>query len=408
MKVLHITDSDMIGGASIAGVRLHTALRKVGIDSSILVNRKLGRDENVKVIENYAHAYYIRKNIDLLPFKVLRRKIPVTWSSNWLPNPLLKRKIKKVGPDVIHLHWVGNGLLPTQYFNWFKVPIIWSLHDIAPLTGGCHYPGGCINYKYLCGDCKYLKHPNVDDISRYNAVRKKRYYENSSLHLVGLSNWITGIAKTSAITSGLKHYTIPNVLDTSIFKPRDKINSKINLNLKPDTKYILFGADNLVSNNRKGFDLFIESICHLSNLRYEHKLSLLLFGRISEDAKNNILPKLPVKIECLGEISSEEKMADIYNSSSVFVTTAREDNLPNTILEASNCGVPTVAFNIGGIPDLIVDGVNGYLAVPFDTKAIAQNILKALSNEAIISPLNNNINIVEKWCAFYKNICESK
>ena len=55
-------------------------------------------------------------------------------------------------------------------------------------------------------------------------------------------------------------------------------------------------------------------------------------------------------------------MASLYSAANVYVTPAIEDNLPNTVMEALACGTPVVAFNTGGIPDMVDHLQNGYLA----------------------------------------------
>jgi glycosyltransferase involved in cell wall biosynthesis len=67
-------------------------------------------------------------------------------------------------------------------------------------------------------------------------------------------------------------------------------------------------------------------------------------------------------------------MALVYAAADVFLAPSLEDNLPNTVLEALSCGTPVVAFNIGGMPDMVTHRANGYLAPGFDTDQLAQGL----------------------------------
>ena len=136
---------------------------------------------------------------------------------------------------------------------------------------------------------------------------------------------------------------------------------------------------------------------------------LLIFGANKPQYNED----LGFEVKYLGQISDDVTLSLIYNSADVFIAPSREDNLPNTIVEAISCGLPCIAFNIGGMPDLIKHKKNGYLAKPFDIKDLAKGINFVLEDENRWNSLSENalnkaqrdydINVVsDKYIDLYK------
>ena len=80
-------------------------------------------------------------------------------------------------------------------------------------------------------------------------------------------------------------------------------------------------------------------------------------------------------------------MAMLLADADVFVAASRLDNLPNTVMEATACGVPTVAFRIGGMPDMIEHQVTGYLSRAFEVTDLADGISWVLADDARLRAL---------------------
>jgi glycosyltransferase involved in cell wall biosynthesis len=64
-----------------------------------------------------------------------------------------------------------------------------------------------------------------------------------------------------------------------------------------------------------------------------------------------------------------------------MVAPSMQENLSNAVMESLSCGTPVVAFNIGGMPDMIDHLGNGYLATPFNSDDLADGIQWVLENE---------------------------
>jgi len=242
-------------------------------------------------------------------------------------------------------------------------PVVWTMHDMWPFTGGCHYTAGCTNFQIACGNCAYLKTPKKTDLSNQVWQKKATLYQNKNLHFVTCSDWLNSIASTSSLLKNLPITTIPNAIDTEIFKPKE---------FKPTEKYtILFQAMNL-KDKRKGFYYFKKALLHLKEVfpQFAAKIKLLLFGKNS----SALLGDLGLEIEDLGLLSNQQAIINCYQKSHLFVIPALQDNLPNTVMESLACGVPVVGFNTGGIPEMVSHKVNGYIAEQKNITDLAKGI----------------------------------
>jgi glycosyltransferase involved in cell wall biosynthesis len=158
-------------------------------------------------------------------------------------------------------------------------------------------------------------------------------------------------------------------LDSEIFAPRDKNYSREVLNIPKDKKVILFVADS-IDNNRKGFIFLKRAIEQLS----DPNLVICAIGD-----KNNGLGVIDNVIE-LGTIYDERMMSIAYSAADLYVIPSLMDNLPNTVLESLMCGTPVVGFPVGGIHDMIQDGVNGFITEEISVDSLVKTLNKFLNN----------------------------
>lgn len=281
--------------------------------------------------------------------------------------------------DVIHLSWINQGFLSLKDIG--KIlrsgkAVVWTLHDLWPATGICHATLGCKAYMTRCSHCQYL--PNgggSHDFSTRVFNHKKKLYNNSGIHFVGCSKWIAGQARSSALLSGLNVTQIPNPIDTRVYYMKDRQQSRLHATLPTDKRIILFVSQR-VTKERKGIAFFVDAVGKLVARHPEMKdntVIAVMGGHAEEMASQLALPAIP-----LGYVGGERQIVDIYNSADVYVLPSLDDNLPNTIMEAMACGVPSVAFRVGGIPEMIDHQRNGYLAKYRDADDLAEGIHWAL------------------------------
>jgi len=249
---------------------------------------------------------------------------------------------------------------------------VWTLHDMWAFTGGCHYTGGCTKYKTKCRACPQLNSEKVKDLS-YQVFRKKnRYFSGLTLNIAVLCNWMKDCVKDSFLLSKKPVHLIPNSLDTDIFKPTEKSIARNILNLPLKKKIVLFVELSSTSSTRKGFRYLQEAIYKLASTKDIDKEELYI-GVLGTSSPKDI-EEFPSNVRYLGRLHDEFSLALAYSAADVFVAPSLEDNLPNTVVESLSCGTPVVAFNIGGMPDMIEHQVNGYLSEPEDADSLASGI----------------------------------
>lgn len=417
LKVVHLSASDFNGGAAIAAFRIHIAQLKSGINSKFLVQSKYSDNPNVisliqspfDKIKNYA-----RKFGDKLTVKALSI---TDWDAFTFPYFGLDVSgidiIKEA--DIIILHQTSGGFLSLKSLSKLAAlnkPLIFTLHDMWTFTGGCHYNNDCENYINRCGNCPQLKFSNENDFSRKIHMRKKTVYNKLNLIITTCSNWLNTEAKSSALFQETRIETIHNPIDTEIYKPGDKLLSRRELNLPADKFLILSGAMNL-NIERKGIKYLISALNIISKSKGEliNNMDIVIFGSLDE----NILNEIPFHVHQLGKIDNESGLVHCYNSADVFVAPSLQDNLPNTVIESLSCGTPVVAFDIGGMPDMIEHLKNGYLAKLKSSEDLAGGIVTLLSDSGLLLKMKkkcretalekfNETTIGNQYLEFYKEV----
>lgn len=373
MKVLLCGSSDIGGGAARSAYRLHQGLQNLQVNSQIVVQTKLSDDFRVlagsnKLAKGLAK---LRPDLDQLPLYAYPKRDRTVFSPQWLPNSL-SSLINKAAPEIINLHWICDGFIPIKALRQFKQPLVWTLHDMWAFTGGCHYSYDCDRYRQSCGNCPQLHSERKYDLSRQIWQKKSKYWQNIDFRIVTPSHWLAKCAASSALFTNLAIEVIPYGLDLETYKPIDRQLARQILNLPLNSKLILFGAMSATSDRRKGLHLLQPALQKLHKYLdiSEIPIEILIMGASQPQSPTHF----GLTTQYIGKLSDDVTLALVYSASDVFVAPSLQDNLANTVLEAIACGLPVVAFNIGGMSDMITHQQNGYLAKPFDTDDFAKGI----------------------------------
>lgn len=366
--------------AGSAAIRLHKAFLDAGIDSSVLSLHssisgnpritKLGKKGEIIARLDERFQRRVRKQIDpafgLFSYPVLGSNV--------------SQMAQILNADIIILHWVLHGFLSLKNIEQLiktGKPVIFFMHDMWTVTGGCHYSFDCEKYKVKCYECPmFVEHKGKDWALSEFEQKKKIYSAYSNVYFVSPSSWLYECIKHSALANGMPAFHIPNVLDRNIFKPFEKSIAKQILNIGEDETVISFGAV-YVSSPYKGWPYLQQALQLLKDELSDKKVTLLIFG---SDYNQQIADAVPFKIKFMGMLKDEYSTAVVYNASDVFIAPSLADNLPYTIFEALSCGTPVVAFSTGGIPDMIQHKVNGYLANYKDASNLAEGVRYVLGN----------------------------
>ena len=381
MKVVHLNTYNS-GGAGIAGQRLVNALNSVKpAIATIQTSADATNTTNFssKFLKLATTTNFVA-DIAFFALKEANLKYRFAFSPGLFGRDISQSK-KVRDADIIHIHWINQGFLSINDLKKLTAlgkPIVWTLHDMWAFTGGCHYSGTCDHFKNECGNCYYLNNPNNSDLSHKGWLRKQDFYTTTSkISFVACSNWMAGIAHQSSLLKDFNIEAIPNPVDISLFVPMDKATLRKNRNINPDAHIVLFGAFNILD-NRKGISYLIEALNLLKNqIAPNEKIEIVIFGK----NKSFNTDLLPFKVHDFSVITSPIELAEIYNLANVFVMPSLEDNLPNMVMEALSCGTPVVAFNNGGVIDMVIHQENGYLADYLSAEDLANGIVWVLNQK---------------------------
>jgi glycosyltransferase involved in cell wall biosynthesis len=375
MKIYHINFSDNLGGAARAAYRLHQCLRDNSFDSMMWVNKANLGDWTVEapITNSDKLRALIRPHLIKPIFKTFHTDNPIIHSVSLLPSRWLKA-INESDADVVHLHWVQNEMLSISDIGRIKKPVVWTLHDMWAFCGAEHLSWDDRWSEGYKSDNR-PQHESGFDLNRWTWQRKLKHWAKPR-HIVTPSRWMGACVAQSALMKNWPVSVIPNPIDLSVWKPVDQQQARTLLGLPLDTPVLLFGSFASNDAQHKGFDLLKAALEHLSTQQLLPGLQLLVFGQT--EPKNP--PKLGFPIHYLGHLHDDVSLRLMYSAADALLIPSRQDNLPNTGVEALACGTPVIAFDTCGLPDIVEHLKTGYLAQPFDPKSLADGIVWVIEN----------------------------
>jgi glycosyltransferase involved in cell wall biosynthesis len=367
-----IMSTNPSGGAGIAALRLQNGLQKIGFSASMFSSAK-GDTAPSFVLKSMEREPNLNpKNWQISKRCNLKNSGATIFSSELAS--LNQSAIKApTAYDIINLHWVSNFLSPSsvKLFLDSGRPVVWTLHDMLPFTGGCHYTSGCENFITNCENCpqvinNYSNHP-------MKVLETKKRLWQDRITIISPSVWLANQARKSQIFCNSRIEVVPNGIDTMEYQPWDKKRARRILGLPLDKKIILFACHSH-GERRKGFQEALMMLVSLNRRRQD--LHLVTIGRPSDETNDLFIPNTG-----FGFLHSSEQLSMIYSACDVTLLPSLEDNLPNIILESLSSGTPVAGFSTGGIEDLIKDGITGYLAPTKDILALRAAIEACLDSQ---------------------------
>jgi len=274
--------------------------------------------------------------------------------------------------DIIQLHWVGRFLDYPSFFRSIgsKQKVFWRLSDMNPLTGGCHYDGGCGRFLGSCGHCPQLANPHKEDESQRGFLLKKRVFarlQANPIHFIAASRWMFSLIQKSPLTGNSPVHLLPLGVDTNIFcdpGPERRREIRNRMGILASARVLLAGAGSLAV-LRKGGAMLAEVLARLGKSPPWLVLSL----------GDESLPEIPgISCRHLGKVPHGLGLAEVYAAADLLLFFPSQENLANMLMESMACGTPAVATNVGGNPDCVKEGLNGWLVPPGDTAKAVRKI----------------------------------
>jgi glycosyltransferase involved in cell wall biosynthesis len=240
--------------------------------------------------------------------------------------------------------------------------------------------------------------------SRITARIKKTF--SSAQAVTAISSDI----KKRVLKLGAPHdriHIIPNGVIVDDFKPFSIFYKKKSY----DNSYVLYlgGLKKI-----KGIDILLRAFAIIKKDCPDLKLKIAGAGKEMDNLKelSNELG-ISTNVDFLGMVRGDEKIRLLQNAL-FLVLSSRSEGLPVVILEAFASGIPVIASRVGGIPDIVNDGVNGFLVSPEDIKELAEKMAVLLdkaslrgqfgSNALVTASSYNWQQIAEQYISLYKGL----
>lgn len=372
MKVLHLNAADRIGGAAIAAHRLHVGLREHAVASSLLVGIKSQNDDTVTVT-NARFGYYLNR--------FLHRYCFSSGYDGLLAVGGARQTARFIGAsDVVHLHNMHGGFFSLPYVlrKAGGTPIVWTLHDMWALTGGCCFAYECTAYFDGCaipagGTCNQQRRQSV-----WN--RKRQLYRSRQLHLVVPSLAMLDLVRQSPLTRHLPVDCIPFGVDLRTFQPGDKADTKRSLGISDDSVVIGFRAS---LDRQKGLRYVVES---LASLRAERKICLLALNQqgLVDELKDRF------QVVELGWITDQKQMAVAYNAMDLFLMPSTAESFGLMAMECMACAVPVIAFDKTVLVDTLFAPRGGVAVPQGNVAALREALIKFVSDDCSREEIGRN------------------
>lgn len=407
MRILHLCYSDLDGGAARAAFRLHQAQRSQGLDSHMLVINKCSDDPFVHTVSGLQQLRIkLASALSRLLLRGQKTPNPVHHSLNLFPSGLL-REIDRLAPDVVNLHWLGGEMLSIGEIGRIRQPVVWTLHDMWAFSGAEHYDDDKPSQRYQMGyhrESRHEQHGGLD-LDRWTFLRKQKAWAGKSFQIVTPSHWMADCVRQSTLFAGLPVSVVSNCIDHTLYRPLPRDLAREALGLPRDKQLLLFGAMSSTSDPRKGYHLLIPALQQLKTEGKAEQIELVVFGASRGDAEH----VTGIKTHYMGRLHDDISLCLLYNAADLFVAPSLQDNLPNTLVESLACGTPCVAFDIGGMGDLVGTSIMGGLCADVTPPSFAKALIDVLSqphNANIIAASNAAIRtpvvVVQKYHDIYK------
>ena len=377
MNVLHIHTRDQGGGGAKMVSNINERLnREFEVDSKLIVGYKSTESDSVwELDQTLPERAFNRLFENVISFNGLG-----SFRSFWTQKIIRDNNI-----DIVHLHNLHG-----RYFNFLNVELIpettsvvWTFHDIWPMTGGCTHSNDCTKFEASCGSCPELEnYPSMEiDTTPILHKLKTNIFNRTNITGVAPSQWmVENIDKSRLSVNDIRH--VPNGIDTEMFYPRDRRRSRNHWDIGEDRTVVLFAANN-IDNPQKGMQFLISALKHLSHSGTG--LELLVIG-----GNAPTLNELPPEYEYISPGYIPQEMLPLaYSAADLSVVPSKMESFGLVATESMACGTPVVAFNVGGLGEQITSDT-GWLVSPYDTDQLASTIESALSDEGLLKEKGQN------------------
>lgn len=401
IKVLHVNGGSFEGGAARGVLWLHEGFQNSKEVSSEVLFENGEKNSNWNILFGSKRLHSLHKIVKRLDnFLIYFKKVAQPFSVGFLGANITKTSLYNEA-DIIHLHWTNNCMISIKDVAKINKPIVWTIRDMWPITGGCHVAIDCNRYKSQCGRCPALSSKKDKDLSTWLQDKKHKAFSKKNLFAVAISEMSYKQLSESRIFRNKRIEYIPNCINFNQFYPdlNNVFGSQIDTTKK---KIVLCGATSL-KDKHKGFHHLIESLQYLDL----QETLFVFFG----NSDISLLNSLNIDYVNLGYLNTDQ-LRNIYSLSDVFVMPSLQESFGKTALEALACNTAVVCFDSTGVSTIVDHKINGYQAKYKDSEDLAKGIdwvLRNLSSKNIdfrteVEAKFSNQVIASKYTKLYKKI----
>lgn len=368
MKILHINSVFSQGGAALLmRILAKNVKQNEDIEQFFLVKESSDKNaERIFQTKNLSPFFGYKKLSRIMSeHGFLYRFLP-------LEAHFILKKAREITPNIIHLHNIHGGYFQTDLIPKLSkiAPIVWTFHDMFPITGHCAYSFECEKWKSGCGNCERLDiYPSIKkDRTKFLWNYKSKIFNFANFTIVAPSLWL----KKCVEESFLKNKDIRliyNGIDLETFKKIDKSKTRKELKLPENKKIVLFSADGGVKNPFKGGDFVFLAF---ETLKKRRDILFLNIGGEKGQKSENWLD--------FGYVNDPKTMAKLYSAADIYLFPTLADNCPLTAIEALACGLPVVTFETGGVPEIVENEESGFVVEYKNGEKLVEALEKLLDD----------------------------
>lgn len=377
MKVTLVNHSDIVGGASVVSLRLVDALRAQGVDARMIVNRASGPKKSYisEIGGIKGKATFLAERLRIFANNGFDRSnlFKVSTADCGLP---VHRHPWIADADIVALNWFNQGMMSLNEICRIAAtgkPVVWTMHDMWPMTGICHHAADCKHFMTRCGKCPLLgREGRHNDLSTKIFDLKKSLYENIPINFVAVSRWLATRAADSALLRDRHVEVINNAFPIDRYATVARLSRK-ELGLPDDNSRLVVMCAARLDDPIKDLP---SAVSALNAYDGKEKITAVFCGNIRHP---EILDGLNVPYVHLGNITDHARLANIYAHSSVVISSSSFESLPSTLIEGMAAGAVPVGYGGDGRDEIIDHLSTGYLARKGDYSDLARGIAWAIS-----------------------------
>jgi glycosyltransferase involved in cell wall biosynthesis len=345
MSILVVTHNITQGGAATACRRLIAAFKNHKLDVEVL-SVKEGRNQQFFTGKLFRTYNTLLSLLDISICKVLNNG-SINWKSSGFMGSLTARQINRLNPSIVNVHWIGHATISIRQLQKLDIPIIVTMHDEWWLNALNHYE---VSSEYH--EKSILKNLIIKNILN----QKKKFLSRPNVQIVCPSSDMKLRLNDFLPNNKSRVQVIPNPVSTQVFFPPAES--------EPSKKVLLFAGG--INDSRKGYDLLMDSLKSM-----KESCEVVVLGK-----KTVEMAGLSNQIKVVGHdwVNSEHEMNRLYGESSMTIVPSRQEAFGQVASESAMAGTPVACFEVGGLVDIVQNGLNGYLIQKFDTKKMAETL----------------------------------